>query len=522
MKKILIMAAAAVITVSAIASAAENDITVTVNGNSVGFEQPPVIDNDRTLVPMRAIFEALGAEVEWDGETRTVTSTRGEIKISLEIDSNIMTVGEREVTLDVPAKIINDRTMVPVRAVSEAMECDVDWNEEERRVIIMSTEESTAPEETLNPNSTAEPAATEVPAATAAPEAEKFAESVKTDIADDVNIFDTEWIIAKTEITPTDGKEKANEKLCATDFISVNSGKSYYASYYDVNNFKFAGGYCVNYAFYDADKKYISGAAADMAKPVKAPEYASYIRYTIKLESTAERAMMYLTFMQTEKAPEKFVKSEKITALAETEQFRDKKIFIVGDNQVQNSGVWTSILDKKLGAGEVGVKGFGNIRFTVNDYCSLCIDKTTNTFAADADYMIVSVGFYDWMNNYGIGTDISSNGGIYDFLDSAKSKWPNTQIVMMTLPSAKYAADGFTSAGIYNTLGMSTSDYSEQIVEACESRGIPVIDISKLWNENDMGIYMKQSNLSYLYPNEEGGKLIADKIYEKLIELENK
>lgn len=522
MKKALLTTVAAVIAVSSLAAAAENDITVTVNGSNVAFDQPPVIDNDRTLVPMRAIFEALGAEVNWNGETRTVTSTKGEMKISLAIDGDKMQVGEKEVTLDVPAKIINDRTMVPVRAVSEALKCNVEWDGEVRQVIITSEEASATPEETAEPESTEVPTATDLPNESATPEIEKFSKPIKTDIADGVNIFDIAWIVPKTEITPTDGKEKANEKLCSTDYIPVNGGKSYYASYYDVNNFKFAGGYCINYAFYDADKKYISGATSDMAKPIKAPEYASYIRYTIKLESTSERSMLYLTFMQTEKAPEKFIKSEKVTVLAETELFKDKKIFIVGDNQVQNAGVWTKVLDKKLGVGELGVKGFGNIRFTVNDYCSLCIDKTTNTFPKDADYMIVNVGFYDWMYNSGIGTDISSNGGIYDFLDTAKSKWPNTQLVMMTLPVAKYAADGFTSAGIYNTLGMSTVDYSEQIIEACEKKGVPVIDISMLWNENDMGIYMKQSDLSYLYPNEEGGKLIADKIFEKLVELENK
>lgn len=522
MKKILLTAAAAAIAALSLTAAAENDITVTVNGKNVTFDQPPVIDNDRTLVPMRAIFEALGAEVDWKEETRTVTSTKGEIKISMSIDSDKMTVGEKEVILDVPAKIINDRTMVPVRAISEAMECDVDWNGEKRQVIITSIEETLKPDATAKPEATDAPAATEMPAETNAENAKEFADPVQTDISDNVNIFDTEWIVPGIEIVPTDGKEKANEKLCATDYVPVNSQKSYYASYYDQNNFKFAGGYCINYAFYDADKKYISGAAADMAKPVKAPEYASYIRYTIKLEPSSERAKLYLTFMQTEKSPESFAKSDKVLALAETGLFRDKKIYIVGDNQVQNAGVWTKVLDKKLGAGEVAVKGFSNMRFAVNDYCSLCIDKTTSTFPKDADYMIVNVGCYDWMNSYGIGTEISSSGGIYDFLEMSKSKWPNTQLVMMTLPAAKYAAEGFTGAGIYNKLGMSTADYSERIIEACEKYGIPVIDISELWSKDDIGKYMTQSNLNYLYPNEEGGKLIAEKIFEKLVEIENK
>ncbi|MBE7041985.1 MAG: hypothetical protein E7399_00620, partial [Ruminococcaceae bacterium] len=60
----------------------EKSISVLVNNQALSFDQPPVIENDRTLVPLRAIFEALGAEVLWDGETSTVTATRGDITIS--------------------------------------------------------------------------------------------------------------------------------------------------------------------------------------------------------------------------------------------------------------------------------------------------------------------------------------------------------------------------------------------------------------------------------------------------------
>ena len=215
MKKTIITVFSAAAAASIVISAtAENDISVTVNGSDVVFDQPPVIENDRTLVPMRAIFEALGAEVEWDGEARKVTSTKGDIKISLAIDSTEMSVGERNVTLDVPAKIINDRTMVPVRAISEAMECKVDWDGGERKVIITTDINPTAtavPEITAAPEATAAPEGTPSPAVTEVP----FAEPIKTEIADDVNVFDLAWIVPKTEITAADGKEKANEKLIA-------------------------------------------------------------------------------------------------------------------------------------------------------------------------------------------------------------------------------------------------------------------------------------------------------------------
>ena len=99
---------------------------------------PPQIINDRTMVPLRAIFEALGASVEWNQETKTVTSTKGDTTIKLTIDSNTMYVNDNAVTLDSPACVVNDRTLVPVRAISEAYKTKVDWNGDTRTVTISS------------------------------------------------------------------------------------------------------------------------------------------------------------------------------------------------------------------------------------------------------------------------------------------------------------------------------------------------------------------------------------------------
>lgn len=112
------------------------DIMVTVNHVPVWFDQPPTIVNDRTLVPLRAIFEAMGAEVNWDPATRTVTATRGEDKLSLVIDTNIINKNGTDFEIDVPAMIIGDRTMVPARAIAESLGASVDWNPHTRTVII--------------------------------------------------------------------------------------------------------------------------------------------------------------------------------------------------------------------------------------------------------------------------------------------------------------------------------------------------------------------------------------------------
>lgn len=171
----LIMAAAMTVSCAMAAEITyDTGITVMVDGNKVQFDQQPVIADDRTLVPVRAIFEALGAEVDWVADTRTVVSTKDENKCELVIDSNEMKVGDETVTLDVPAMIINDRTLVPVRAISEAYGCNVEWEADTKTVIITSamSELSPSPEPTTipEPTVTPEPTATPKPTATPSPE----------------------------------------------------------------------------------------------------------------------------------------------------------------------------------------------------------------------------------------------------------------------------------------------------------------------------------------------------------------
>lgn len=111
-------------------------ITVLIDNQEVSFDQPPIIEDGRTLVPLRIIFEKLGATVDWDPETRTAIAVRGDITVTLQIDSNEMLVNGQTKILDVPAKLINDRTLAPARAVSEAFGGTVGWDAESRTVII--------------------------------------------------------------------------------------------------------------------------------------------------------------------------------------------------------------------------------------------------------------------------------------------------------------------------------------------------------------------------------------------------
>ncbi len=139
MKKILsvVLAAMMLISMASFSASAEDAITVTLDGAAIEFaDQAPTIVEGRTLVPLRAIFEALGASVEWNGETRTVTSAKGDTAIELSIDSTSLYVNGEVKTLDVPAMIINGRTMVPARAIAEAYGVEVAWDGETRTVIL--------------------------------------------------------------------------------------------------------------------------------------------------------------------------------------------------------------------------------------------------------------------------------------------------------------------------------------------------------------------------------------------------
>ena len=88
------------------------------------------------LVPLRTIFEALGAEMSWNDERQQVTARREEITVELTIGEEKMLKNDEVIQLDVPAKLVKDRTLIPIRAAAEAFGAKVEWNEGTQTVII--------------------------------------------------------------------------------------------------------------------------------------------------------------------------------------------------------------------------------------------------------------------------------------------------------------------------------------------------------------------------------------------------
>lgn len=136
MKKTVSIILALILVFSSFVCFADSDLTLKLDGNVLKTDVPPVIVNDRTMVPFRAIFEALGISVNWSDALRKVYATADDITVILTVDSEKMIVNENIITLETAPFIMNDRVLVPVRAVCEALKCTVDWDANSRTVII--------------------------------------------------------------------------------------------------------------------------------------------------------------------------------------------------------------------------------------------------------------------------------------------------------------------------------------------------------------------------------------------------
>ncbi len=116
----------------------QQEITLTLNGERLECEVPPVILHDRTMVPVRIISEKLGANVQWEPSARIISITKDGIALSMQIDNPAMQKNGQEVVLEAPPQILNDRTMVPIRAIAEAFGLDVDWDAGSRTVTLQT------------------------------------------------------------------------------------------------------------------------------------------------------------------------------------------------------------------------------------------------------------------------------------------------------------------------------------------------------------------------------------------------
>ena len=127
---------------SSVCYAGSDDIKVYINNNRINYDTMPININNRILVPVRATFDALGADIEWFGEIQTVIATSGSTLIALKIDnpllivSDVQTQGIKTIELDSPPVLLNSKTMIPLRAVAEIFDYQVNWSEANKSIFI--------------------------------------------------------------------------------------------------------------------------------------------------------------------------------------------------------------------------------------------------------------------------------------------------------------------------------------------------------------------------------------------------
>lgn len=114
------------------------EISVYLDAAKIEFDVKPQIINGRTMVPIRAIFEEMGAIVEWDSNTSSVICTKGDTLVKMTVNSTDMHINNQITKMDISPVVINGRTLAPARYVAEALSADVQWSQKNNNVVICS------------------------------------------------------------------------------------------------------------------------------------------------------------------------------------------------------------------------------------------------------------------------------------------------------------------------------------------------------------------------------------------------
>ena len=115
-----------------------NTINVYLDGQKLSFDQPPIMAQNRTMVPIRAIFEALGYEVSWNQKSQMGIAVNGQNTIIVQVGNAQVNYNGGTYWCDVAPMNKNGRILVPLRAIAESAGCSVDWNQSTQTVTITS------------------------------------------------------------------------------------------------------------------------------------------------------------------------------------------------------------------------------------------------------------------------------------------------------------------------------------------------------------------------------------------------
>ena len=131
---VLSSAAIATMLIGQVSANAASPISVVVNGERQTYSQPPVLENNSVLVPLRGIFESLQAEVNWNDKTQQITVIKEDKTISLQIGSTEAKINDKKINISTAQKLKNDSTLVPLRFICESFGAEVDWQQADQSV----------------------------------------------------------------------------------------------------------------------------------------------------------------------------------------------------------------------------------------------------------------------------------------------------------------------------------------------------------------------------------------------------
>ncbi len=229
---------------------ADENISLTVNGKSVETQVPPTIIDGRTMVPVRDIFEACGAKVNWDANTKTITGEKGDTTVVMQIDSNMLFINEKVTEMDATPVIIDGRTLAPARYVAESFGGIVDWNAEDKVVMIdvddsdedvteTTTEETTVTEETTEVTTVTETteATTVTETTTVAEPSDMIVNTVRSDLQKAMGTYSLGSYATAGKFKTTVMKQTAdNWASMATTAVDKKYVAANKTLYYRINN----------------------------------------------------------------------------------------------------------------------------------------------------------------------------------------------------------------------------------------------------------------------------------------------
>ncbi len=256
MKKIISLILILAMMLTATTAIAANDISLKLDGKLLETPVAPEITNGRTMVPFRVIFEALGMKVEWSSAHQKMYASNNEITIILTIGSPTMLVNTTVHTLDTAPYISNNYSLVPARAICEAVGCTVEW-EDSTRTVIIKTKNYTEPD----------PGQTEAPPSN--PQPQQPTGPAYTPIIDD----NPAYLDKNNTKLPKELAELINEERIANDLAPLE---------FDENIAAVAAAHSKDMAFYD----YIDHNSPSGTTPFERLDMAG-IYYTSAAENIA-------------------------------------------------------------------------------------------------------------------------------------------------------------------------------------------------------------------------------------------